>query len=87
MDAEGALAAARTVDAALEDARASGASAEALAARFALAGVTVAVKDVLTTRGLRTTCASKMLAGYVPPYAARLVTPLRRPGPVDVRKT
>jgi aspartyl-tRNA(Asn)/glutamyl-tRNA(Gln) amidotransferase subunit A len=87
VDAEGALAAARTVDAGLDDARASGASPEALAERWPLAGVTVAVKDVLTTRGLRTTCASKMLEGYVPPYDAHAVTCLRRAGAVIVGKT
>src|SRR5215470_12199513 len=42
-----------------------------------LAGLPVALKDVLCTRGQRTTCASKMLKGFVPPYDAHVVERLR----------
>jgi len=77
VDADGALAAARAVDAA----RARG---ERLGP---LAGVPVAVKDILTTRGIPTTCASKILEGWRPPYDATVVTRLREAGLVMLGKT
>jgi len=42
-----------------------------------LAGVPVALKDALSTRGLRTTCGSNILEHYLPPYDATVVTRLR----------
>jgi len=77
VDAEGALAAARAVDAA----RARG---ERLGP---LAGVPFAVKDILTTRGIPTTCASKILEGWRPPYDATVVARLREAGLVMLGKT
>jgi aspartyl-tRNA(Asn)/glutamyl-tRNA(Gln) amidotransferase subunit A len=38
-----------------------------------LAGVPVAIKDVISTRGIKTTCGSKILEKYVPPYDATAV--------------
>ena len=52
-----------------------------------LAGVPVAVKDNLCTKGLRTTCASRMLGNFVPTYTAEAVTNLRKAGAVILGKT
>ncbi len=45
-----------------------------------LAGVPVALKDNIVTQGIETTCGSRMLRGYVPPYDATVVTRLRHAG-------
>jgi len=52
-----------------------------------LAGVPVAIKDVISTQGIRTTCASKMLETYVPPYDATAVERLDAAGAVFLGKT
>ncbi len=52
-----------------------------------LAGVPVALKDNLCTRGVPTTCSSRMLEGWLPPYDATVVTRLRRAGALVVGKT
>ncbi len=52
-----------------------------------LAGVPVAIKDNIATLGLPTTCASKILRGYVSPYEATAVTRLRAHGALVVAKT
>ncbi|SCF18359.1 aspartyl/glutamyl-tRNA(Asn/Gln) amidotransferase subunit A [Micromonospora matsumotoense] len=77
VDTEGALAAARAVD----ERRAAG---EELGP---LAGVPVAVKDVLTTKGVPTTVGSKILEGWRPPYDATIVQRLRAAGTVMLGKT
>ncbi|MBN2028507.1 MAG: Asp-tRNA(Asn)/Glu-tRNA(Gln) amidotransferase subunit GatA [Actinobacteria bacterium] len=51
------------------------------------AGLPMAIKDVLCTRGIRTTCASRILREYVPVYDATVVERLRREGLVMVGKT
>jgi aspartyl-tRNA(Asn)/glutamyl-tRNA(Gln) amidotransferase subunit A len=52
-----------------------------------LAGVPVALKDNLCTRGIPTTCSSRILEGWRPPYDATVVTRLREAGAVIVGKT
>lgn len=51
-----------------------------------LAGVPVAVKDNLCTRGLETTCASRILEHFVPPYSATAVERLRQAGAIVLGK-
>jgi len=52
-----------------------------------LAGVPVAIKDVISTSGIRTTCGSKILESYVPPYDATAVARLEKAGAVILGKT
>mgnify|MGYP002511263041 CR=1 FL=1 len=77
VDREGALAQAKEVQAKIEKGELTG----------ALAGVPMAVKDNMCTRGLLTTCASKMLCNFVPTYTAEAVRNLQKAGAVILGKT
>lgn len=52
-----------------------------------LDGIPIAIKDVLCTAGWRTTCASRMLANFIPPYDATVISKLRTAGLVLIGKT
>ncbi len=77
VDTEGAMSQAKAVD----EARARG---EKLGP---LAGVPLALKDVLVQKGIPTTCGSKILEGWRPPYDATVVTRLKNAGIVILGKT
>src|SRR5580698_1573806 len=52
-----------------------------------LAGLPIAIKDVVCTRGMPTTCASRILEGFVPPYDADVIRRLRAADAVILGKT
>ena len=76
-----------TAETALEEARAVDARVARGEEPGSLAGVPVALKDNLCTRGIPTTCSSRILEGWRPPYDATVVKRLRGAGAVVVGKT
>lgn len=76
VDREGALASAKEAQKTLDDGSAG-----------ALAGVPIVLKDNLSTAGLPTTCASKILEGYIPPFDATVVARLKQAGAMILGKT
>ncbi|AKX94835.1 Asp-tRNA(Asn)/Glu-tRNA(Gln) amidotransferase subunit GatA [Neomoorella thermoacetica] len=76
----------RTAEQALEEARAVDAARARGETLGPLAGVPMALKDNLCTEGVRTTCSSRMLADWVPPYDATVVRRLKEAGAVMLGK-
>ena len=77
LDAEGALAAAELADQSLSKD----------GAKQGLLGIPFAHKDIFCTRGIRTTCGSKMLSNFVPPYDATIVSKIGENGAIHLGKT
>ena len=80
---ETALAEAREADTAISNARTAG----EIDQLPPLTGIPLAIKDVLSVKGVQTTCGSKILEGYIAPYQATAVTKLRAAGAVILGKT
>jgi len=67
----------------LEEAR----KADKNGARGLFGAVPIAIKDNISTKGIQTTCASKILKGYVPPYDAHVIERLKAEGAIIIGKT
>ena len=76
IDSEGALASAKAAD----ELRANGQAGQ-------LTGLPIAHKDIFCTQGLKTSCGSKMLENFIPPYNATVVEKLKASGVVTIGKT
>ncbi|MDA8217644.1 MAG: Asp-tRNA(Asn)/Glu-tRNA(Gln) amidotransferase subunit GatA [Dehalococcoidales bacterium] len=75
-----------TAESALEEAKAADARRQRGESRGPLDGIPLAIKDVLCTQGVKTTCGSQILNNFVPPYDATAIRRLREAGFVLVGK-
>ncbi|RQW76895.1 MAG: Asp-tRNA(Asn)/Glu-tRNA(Gln) amidotransferase subunit GatA, partial [Methanothrix sp.] len=55
--------------------------------RGLLAGVPIAIKECISTKGIQTCCSSRILQGYIPPYDAHVVERLKAEGAIIMGKT
>lgn len=76
VDSEGALSSAKIIDRKIKEKEDIG----------SLSGVTIGIKDNISTKGIRTTCASKILEGYVPSYDATVIRKLKENGAIILGK-
>ena len=75
-----------TAEKALEKAKAFDEGKSANNKRSLLAGIPCGIKDNMCTKGIKTTCASKMLGEYIPPYSAHVVEKLEEAGAIILGK-
>ncbi|MFZ3093841.1 MAG: amidase, partial [Methanothrix sp.] len=52
-----------------------------------LAGVPIAIKECISTKGIESNCSSRILQGYIPPYDAHVIERLRAEGAIIMGKT